>query len=322
MEEVDQIEVESKSEEAKQVPKVPNGALQNETSSPDSGHPSSRNFSITSGLSDGSFSTEDSAAPDATQRSVAAPQTSQSCVKPAEGDGEVPTIESQVTNDKGKGEEEKAFVVSRSAEATSTEAISGKMDKEGASLPETPENIGSETSSLLNENTKQTKTPESSRTGNDETDEKALTVTAAAAQSIEPVKQSPHKKVVVNVEEEKRLTCSAGARVLRAGGVHAQKEEFQATTNSDEPASAIEMEEILKANVSMGPWGRKRYCETSTFPEGPRSHVELRQEKLSPEGTESILSELEMESLYPPLDSLAADENTKIEESSGSPYSV
>uniref|UniRef100_A0A3Q3XIT1 Uncharacterized protein n=1 Tax=Mola mola TaxID=94237 RepID=A0A3Q3XIT1_MOLML len=73
VEEVDQIEMEPKSEEAKQVPKMPNGALNNETSSPDSGHPSSRNFSVTSGLSDGSLSTEDSAAPDTTPRSAAVP---------------------------------------------------------------------------------------------------------------------------------------------------------------------------------------------------------------------------------------------------------
>uniref|UniRef100_A0A3Q3GEP3 Small G protein signaling modulator 1a n=1 Tax=Kryptolebias marmoratus TaxID=37003 RepID=A0A3Q3GEP3_KRYMA len=172
VEEVDQIEGESKSEEAKQVPKVPNGALQNETSSPDSGHPSSRNFSITSGLSDGSFSTEDSAATDATQRPAAAPQASQSS-------------------------------------------------------------------------------------------------------------------------------------------------EAQATTDSDESPSAIEMEEIPKAKVSMAPWGRKGHCEPSSFSEDPRPRVELRQEeeKLSPDGSESILSEPEMESLYPPFDSLATDENTKSGES-------
>ncbi|XP_014016223.2 small G protein signaling modulator 1 isoform X5 [Salmo salar] len=61
VEEVDQIETEPKSKEAKQVPKIPNGgALPNGTSSPDSGHPSSRNFSVTSGLSDRSLSIEDS----------------------------------------------------------------------------------------------------------------------------------------------------------------------------------------------------------------------------------------------------------------------
>uniref|UniRef100_A0A8C1LVG3 Small G protein signaling modulator 1a n=1 Tax=Cyprinus carpio TaxID=7962 RepID=A0A8C1LVG3_CYPCA len=55
---VDQIESEPKSED-KQVSKISNGTPQNGTSSPDSGHPSSRNFSVTSGQSD-SLSTEDS----------------------------------------------------------------------------------------------------------------------------------------------------------------------------------------------------------------------------------------------------------------------
>uniref|UniRef100_A0A8C2F8K6 Small G protein signaling modulator 1a n=1 Tax=Cyprinus carpio TaxID=7962 RepID=A0A8C2F8K6_CYPCA len=57
VEEVDQIESEPKSED-KQVSKISNGTPQNGTSSPDSGHPSSRNFSVTSGQSD-SLSTED-----------------------------------------------------------------------------------------------------------------------------------------------------------------------------------------------------------------------------------------------------------------------
>uniref|UniRef100_A0A673CQ83 Small G protein signaling modulator 1a n=1 Tax=Sphaeramia orbicularis TaxID=375764 RepID=A0A673CQ83_9TELE len=81
VEEVDQIETEPKSEEARQVPKMPNGALQNGTSSPDSGHPSSRNFSVTSGLSDGSLSTEDSATQDTNLRSAAILQAPQSPVK-------------------------------------------------------------------------------------------------------------------------------------------------------------------------------------------------------------------------------------------------
>uniref|UniRef100_A0A8C7X611 Small G protein signaling modulator 1a n=1 Tax=Oryzias sinensis TaxID=183150 RepID=A0A8C7X611_9TELE len=85
VEEVEQIELEPKPEEAKQVPRMPNGALQNENSSPDSGHPSSRNFSITSGLSEGSFSTEDSSAPDANHRSTSAPQTLQSPGIPEDG---------------------------------------------------------------------------------------------------------------------------------------------------------------------------------------------------------------------------------------------
>uniref|UniRef100_A0A669Q1B3 Small G protein signaling modulator 1 n=1 Tax=Phasianus colchicus TaxID=9054 RepID=A0A669Q1B3_PHACC len=41
--------------------KIPNGTVPNGTCSPDSGHPSSQNFSITSGFSERSFSNEDSA---------------------------------------------------------------------------------------------------------------------------------------------------------------------------------------------------------------------------------------------------------------------
>uniref|UniRef100_A0AAQ5Y866 Small G protein signaling modulator 1a n=1 Tax=Amphiprion ocellaris TaxID=80972 RepID=A0AAQ5Y866_AMPOC len=107
VEEVDQIETEPKSEEAKQVPKMPNGALQNGTSSPDSGHPSSRNFSVTSGLSDGSFSTEDSAATDTTPRPAAVPQVSQSSVKPAGGATEqMDNQEKDEVKDKEEGKQE------------------------------------------------------------------------------------------------------------------------------------------------------------------------------------------------------------------------
>uniref|UniRef100_A0A3Q3QU06 Small G protein signaling modulator 1a n=1 Tax=Monopterus albus TaxID=43700 RepID=A0A3Q3QU06_MONAL len=174
VEEVDQIETEPKNEEVKQMPKMPNGALQNETSSPDSGHPSSRNFSVTSGLSDGSFSTEDSTAPDATLRSAA-------------------------------------------------------------------------------------------------------------------VAQAPQSKP------------------------------------SDESPSAIEMDEIPKAKVSMVPWSRKGRCETSSSSEDSAPRVELRREeeqgKPSPEGTESNLSEEpeepEMESLYPQFDSLVGSGDTKNEATSG-----
>ncbi|XP_067295403.1 small G protein signaling modulator 1 isoform X1 [Pseudorasbora parva] len=59
IEEVDQIESELKSDDVKHLSKISNGTPQIGTSSPDSGHPSSRNFSVTSGQSD-SLSTEDS----------------------------------------------------------------------------------------------------------------------------------------------------------------------------------------------------------------------------------------------------------------------
>ncbi|TSM28168.1 Small G protein signaling modulator 1 [Bagarius yarrelli] len=59
VDEVDPIESEPKPKNEKPQPKIPNGTLPNCTSSPDSGHPSSRNFSVTSGLSDCSPTTED-----------------------------------------------------------------------------------------------------------------------------------------------------------------------------------------------------------------------------------------------------------------------
>ncbi|KAI5099687.1 small G protein signaling modulator 1-like isoform X2, partial [Silurus meridionalis] len=59
VDEVDPIESEPKPKDEKPQPKIPNGTFPTCTSSPDSGHPSSRNFSVTSGLSDCSPSTED-----------------------------------------------------------------------------------------------------------------------------------------------------------------------------------------------------------------------------------------------------------------------
>ncbi|RXN20573.1 small G signaling modulator 1-like protein [Labeo rohita] len=59
VDEVDPIESEPKPKDEKPQPKIPNGTLPNCTSSPDSGHPSSRNFSVTSALSDCSPSTEE-----------------------------------------------------------------------------------------------------------------------------------------------------------------------------------------------------------------------------------------------------------------------
>lgn len=60
VDEVEQTEGDAQLEDGKQS-KVPNGTVPNGTCSPDSGHPSSQNFSITSGFSERSFSNEDSA---------------------------------------------------------------------------------------------------------------------------------------------------------------------------------------------------------------------------------------------------------------------
>ncbi|XP_075371928.1 small G protein signaling modulator 1 isoform X5 [Mycteria americana] len=60
VDEVEQTEADAQLEDGKQS-KIPNGTVPNGMCSPDSGHPSSQNFSIASGFSERSFSNEDSA---------------------------------------------------------------------------------------------------------------------------------------------------------------------------------------------------------------------------------------------------------------------
>ncbi|XP_013130857.1 small G protein signaling modulator 1 isoform X3 [Oreochromis niloticus] len=350
VEEVDQIEMEPKNGETKQVPKLPNGALQNGTSSPDSGHPSSRNFSITSGLSDGSFSTEDSAAQDTTPRPAAVPQVSQSSVKPAGGESEGQSLEKdgQVegeVKDKRVEKEKASDVTKTSKHAAET---GDKIDTKKTSLkPETKDNI-EESQAVKAAGTKH---EDKSLDGNIKGDESLETLEVAKAlkpeeANVEKMKEvdesKTSKEVLVTGGKEKifkgpgapemeNLTLSADTRVVKAREAYsaAQKDEPHIMTESDESPSAIEMEEIPKAKVSMVPWSRKGHCETSSSSENSPPHVELRQKeeqrKLSPEGTESNLSEPEMESLYPPFDSLAASENTKnqvtSQVSTGSPFS-
>ncbi|XP_067911580.1 small G protein signaling modulator 1 [Heterodontus francisci] len=55
----EQVEKEVETDNDKQAVPIPNGTVPNGTCSPDSGHPSSRNFSTTSGYSERSFSTEE-----------------------------------------------------------------------------------------------------------------------------------------------------------------------------------------------------------------------------------------------------------------------
>ncbi|XP_049907701.1 small G protein signaling modulator 1 isoform X2 [Epinephelus moara] len=378
VEEVDQIETEPKSEEAKQVPKIPNGALQNGTSSPDSGHPSSRNFSVTSGLSDGSLSTEDSAAPDTIPKVAA--------VKPTgvESGGLTEEMDSQVKGQVKNKEEEEAPDVTKTAETTQ-ELM--KAEEETSLPPKTQETV-EESGAIKTEwpkckdkdalaDIKEIKSLE--ETEKEVLDEGTVTVSAAATESKEElVQQSLKKEVEVSIDEMSKLKKTAETNVEKTkqmdesktrkpqevllaekrenisvdpvasveknlvlsadiGGARArepffisQTDEAQVMTESDESPSAIEMEEIPKAKVSMVPWNRKGRCDTSSFSEDSVPHMELRQEeergKPSPESTKSILcEEPEMESLYPNFDSLAGSEDTKTEatsqESAGSTFS-
>ncbi|XP_041643581.1 small G protein signaling modulator 1 isoform X2 [Cheilinus undulatus] len=363
VEEVDQIEMEPKSEEAKQVPKMPNGALQNGTSSPDSGHPSSRNFSVTSGLSDGSLSTEDSAAPDLSQRSAT--------VKPGGVESESLTEEMD-SRGKGKGKdkqeerEEKGADATETAENTSSEVTGenviqpfeeGLVEANKETRPPLKtQQISEECEVIKTEEEKDfkgVKSLESEEAQKGQSNENTLMVSAAAAEIVgelseqEKYAEETSKKSAETIVEitkemdqsntsksqevsvveckestsveasevEKSLIFPADTSVSRAREAYlsSQIDEAQVMTESDESPSAIEMEEIPTAKVSMVPWSRKGHCPLSED-SAPNTDRQEQQEKPSPEGTESILSEEpEMESLYPQFDSLAGSEITKNE---------
>uniref|UniRef100_A0A672JMH4 Small G protein signaling modulator 1a n=1 Tax=Salarias fasciatus TaxID=181472 RepID=A0A672JMH4_SALFA len=216
VEEVDQIETEPKTEEAKQAPKLQNGAVQNGTSSPDSGHPSSRNFSVTSGLSDGSFSTEDSAAAEAAPRSAAVLQASG---KPAGGESD------DLTEDTEKPLKE-------------------------LSEPSLKKEIGNEEASKLVEKSMD----EMKRLHHSE-------------KSLEVLLRERRDELFKDPDTHEGTNVPAPSAETGETCCVSQKDEVQVLTESDESPSAIEMEEIPKAKVSMVPLSRKEHCEASSSSE-------------------------------------------------------
>ncbi|KAM3610600.1 uncharacterized protein V6R79_006465 [Siganus canaliculatus] len=331
VEEVDQIETEPKTEEAKQLPKMPNGALQNETSSPDSGHPSSRNFSVTSGLSDGSLSTEDSGAPDATPRSALVHQGPQSPIKPAEVESEGVTEESKVKDKEEEEEDGKAPDVSEKAENTKTEMAEDSMiqtlEEELVKEPRTQESVESGVESGETEQGKTSELQKSAETNVEETQEEVNPNKPREIPEAETTKITSSEPAAPEVANNLVFPVDTGISRAREAYSTSHKDEAQDMTESDESPSAIEMEEIPKAKVSMMPWSQKGHCEASSFSDQPAPPVEGVQAKPSPEGTESILSEEpEMESLYPNFESHRGSESTKTQvnhdqESSGSGFS-
>lgn len=281
---MEQIETEPKSEEVKQGPKIANGAVQNGTTSPDSGHPSSRNFSVTSVLSDGSLSTEDNAVPDTTPRSGSVSRGMQSPIKPAGAKAEVlpeESPESNLRDQKDEEEEEEATIVAQAM--TTPPSLEKKMKEESKTQGSVEESGVIEAKEISEQKTNHP--PE-----------------------VLLAKREGKISDAQDTEVEKSLIFSAHSGTTSSSETNftPQGDVAQAMTESDESPSAIEMEEIPKAKVSMVPWSRKGRCEAS--PLSDDAHVLLRQGeqqgKASPEGTESLLSdEPEMESLYPNFDS-------------------
>ncbi|KAM9823110.1 LOW QUALITY PROTEIN: small G protein signaling modulator 1 [Syngnathus typhle] len=301
VEEVEQIETESKSEEAKQVPKMTSGTAQNGPSSPDSGHPSSRNFSVTSGLSDGSLSTEDSAAPEAAPRASAKPPQDAGLTE--QDKREKPNV----TKTEVQDDPEESI---KSADPKVEEAQHGggsSVETEGSKEPVKDSMLTPGTCTESQDHAEErlknkdaTKTPGERQTEWIKVEEKSSQ--GETSQEAGGDAAVPNPKTL-----DKKLSLPADARVSRAREAYcaSQKAEAQVLTESDESPSAIEMEEIPKANVSMAPWSRKAHCEPLSSSEDLDLRPEGGQERPSPEGTESILSEEpEMESLYPHFESL------------------
>ncbi|XP_024908858.1 small G protein signaling modulator 1 isoform X2 [Cynoglossus semilaevis] len=345
VEEVDQIEMEPKADEAKQVPKMPNGALQNETCSPDSAHPSSRNFSVTSGLSDVSLSTEDAAAPDTTSRSsaVSIPQTVHSTVKSTGPDAEgiskeMQNLDKLEVGDKNKEKKEaiKTLDVTKTREKTKTEVTVDEMvqpKEESVDQSEAnetkeekidDESLKSDDEKSLDlvtnrkeisvHNTLMKKSSEAEDVETSKLEEKIKETKDTGTDSKPPEfysRQGKENTIQASMAPEKEtvLLVSAETRVSGAYGA-SQKEEAQVMTESDESPSAIEMEEIPKAKVSMAPWSSKGHGEPLYSCKELRPEEE--QGKPSPEGTESMLSEEpEIESLYTHFVSVAESRDTK-----------
>ncbi|XP_061673661.1 small G protein signaling modulator 1 isoform X2 [Syngnathoides biaculeatus] len=304
VEEVEQIETEPKTEETKQVPKMTNGALQNGPSSPDSGHPSSRNFSVTSGMSDGSLSTEDSAAPEAAPRASAKPP--QDAALTEQGKQEKPNVTKtgalDVLEESSNSEDPKVEEGQCEGGASVDIQASKVPDKDCTMVPGTcPESQDQAEQRLKNESPK--KTAGECQSEWSKAEDKSSQGGASQEVRGEAAVQNPRTP-----ELDKKLNLSADTRVSRAREAYcaSQKAEAQVLTESDESPSAIEMEEIPKVNVSMVPWSRKARCEPlSSSEEYTDSRPERGQEKPSPEGTESMMSEEpEMESFYPHFESV------------------
>ncbi|XP_033828029.1 small G protein signaling modulator 1 isoform X3 [Periophthalmus magnuspinnatus] len=270
VEEVEQIETEPRSEEPKpSQQKMPNGALQNGTSSPDSGHPSSRNFSVTSGLSDGSLSTEESAHAQAPQSPCRPPQDVEDSQAKSKEEGEKTQKTSQLMNENSNEGEMR------------TEESANAIIKASELVIESPRKVENE---MLN------------------SEETVISQTVLSIEANDPAVK----------EVEQNLVLSTG--MPRPETTY---NELQTTTESDESPSAIEMEEIPKAKVSLVPWsGTGHGADEGVPPAG--------EEKPSPEGTESILSdEPEMESICPHFDDEAEEvkKEENSDESTGGPFS-
>jgi len=342
---VEQIEAEAEEEEAKgpearQAPRVPSGVLQNGTGSPDSGHPSSRNFSVTSGLSDGSLSTEDSGVSCVVD--LGAKTTPATAPLPPEehrttgGDAPAPshsTAAATATAGSGNEAEEGNTAEWRKNrgdsaaeepnEKTMEAEMDGKKDLEGHTetvVGEDQEQMAVKDASVSDSTATQVPQEDNmdnkrvvvgvvvgpKQAGNLKSQEaKASPVPGDVpfpkeGEVVAPGDEATNEGANIQAEDVKAPAAPLKGLLLteeRPSEAYRTSRGRQAQSDSEsESPSALEMEEIPKANVSTGPWDRKGRCE------GWSSSEEL-QAEASPEG--ALSQEPQMESLYAPFDPAA-----------------
>ncbi|XP_028851837.1 small G protein signaling modulator 1 isoform X2 [Denticeps clupeoides] len=320
VDEVDQIETEPKGEEVKQVSKILSSALQNGTSSPDSGHPSSRNFSETSGYSDQSLHTEDSTvhepSPNSQMEFTPTPPNTQT------GKREEEEEEGNKMEEKDKETTENFPKVDNRDALLSNlqDHFHEKNDKhasiDGNEMDEVNPTYKTETEGeeKLKDNQTRTgkdvkninrvKSSESIQTVNREETECIValkTQRAAPTLDLEPTDAGRKEEGVKDDPDNKHPTCTAGRvamKTMQCDGATVN------TTEADESPLVIEMEVIPTAKVSLAPWhtGEFESAEDVSDKAMPPL-VKLRTaggSKRSPENTEP-----EMESILPQYNSLS-----------------
>lgn len=285
---MDQNETEPKSEGVKQVTKISNGTSQNGTSSTDSGHPSSRNFSVTSGQSD-SISTEDSGLHEPNLKALQLPASAHSPTKPNQN-----ADQSDFTK-----MEMRALDREMQTQRTQQEVLKATQTKMDENEVEMNSEVSREDKISVKES------------------QRAFKSTAA----------EPHEKIVQKMTTNKDRTAPVVEEtvvpLVQEAFSRREMSEVQAPDESDESPSAIEMEDIPTANVCMA-W--KSPSKTSVQTVVPLLQLGL-EEKTSPEERVSVLSEEPgMENICPQFDSLTvnAEKNEVISpvSSVGTTYSV
>ncbi|XP_053336855.1 small G protein signaling modulator 1 isoform X1 [Clarias gariepinus] len=273
VDEVEQIDVESKSNEVKLLPKVSNGS--------DSGHPSSRNFSVTSGLSE-SLSIEDSSAQEMSTKAsiqdsvmeddkkeetntapdveVFDPRSSagqEKCNEVEVGDLSkadecLKGIGPQMIKDKevkeaekNKEEEKSGIMVSIS---TGEQSESSETGSSPGGLKTTGTEIINASVSIKNNETEKIQTYKASKNQTNSRPEKE---SAPEAQSLSRVKE---KDQMETVRKKVMMPCASVVKeivvpvVFEAFSMREMSKETP-TTDSDESPSAIEMEDIPMARL-------------------------------------------------------------------------